>query len=71
MVSSEIESSPVGGEGENGLAAVPSLSDTSDPFQGRPEGGFRMFPDVSWRLGTPDLEHPLPSQRVCGSQPKN
>ena len=40
MVSSEIESSPVGGEGENGLAAVPSLSDTSDPFKGRPEGGM-------------------------------
>ena len=40
LVSSEIESSPVGGEGENGLAAVPSLSDTSDPFKGRPEGGM-------------------------------
>lgn len=36
MVSSEIESSPVGGEGENGLAAV--LSGTRNRFHGRPEG---------------------------------
>ena len=40
LVSSEIESSPVGGEGENDLAAVPSLSGTRDWFQGRLEGGM-------------------------------
>ena len=38
LVSSEIESSPVGGEGENGPAAV--LSGTRDRFQGRLEGGM-------------------------------
>lgn len=43
MVSSELEPSSVGEEGENSLAAVPSLFVTRDRFQGRwffhgPEG---------------------------------